>query len=328
MNLHQNEELFSEIITRASQTKENGGLGINPSFLEKDYWITRSLQLLSQSKSKEFAVFKGGTSLSKIYGIGSRFSEDIDIAVLRDATMSDAKLKSVIRSTEKAMSQGLREIVRPGLTSNGSRFRKSYFAYPQAQKLSLSDSLLSGQLLIEINSFANPWPFHLQKVNSLIQTYLIANGLNDIIEEFDLHSFTINVLDKRTTLIEKLVSLIRFSLSSTPVDDLSAKIRHFYDLHFLLQDDECKAYLSSDKFLNDFQILLNHDREQFDNPTGWQCRTIQESPLITDFHRMWTALSGRYQQELPSLAYNAIPGVLEIESSISSLLKIVAKAVI
>lgn len=37
-----------------------------------------------ESKEKEVAVFKGGTSLSKAYRLGNRFSEDIDIAITSD----------------------------------------------------------------------------------------------------------------------------------------------------------------------------------------------------------------------------------------------------
>jgi len=95
MNLHEDKELFTDIILRASQPVESGGLGINAGFIEKDYWISRSLQQLSRSDSVNYAVFKGGTSLSKIYRIGCRFSEDIDIAVVKDAGMTDAKLKTI-----------------------------------------------------------------------------------------------------------------------------------------------------------------------------------------------------------------------------------------
>jgi hypothetical protein len=59
MNLHEDKELFTDIILRASQPVELGGLGINAGFIEKDYWISRSLQLLSRSISATCAVFKG-----------------------------------------------------------------------------------------------------------------------------------------------------------------------------------------------------------------------------------------------------------------------------
>ncbi len=101
MKLHEDKVLFAEIILRASQPKENSGLGINAGFVEKDYWITKTLHQLSRSSAKKYAVFKGGTSLSKIYHIGSRFSEDVDVVIVKPEGMRDAKIKSIIRSTEK-----------------------------------------------------------------------------------------------------------------------------------------------------------------------------------------------------------------------------------
>lgn len=74
MNLHDNRQLFADAIMAASQRKEDGGLGINQVFIEKDYWITRSLKMLSESRDAASAVFKGGTSISKAFGLGARFS--------------------------------------------------------------------------------------------------------------------------------------------------------------------------------------------------------------------------------------------------------------
>jgi hypothetical protein len=47
MHLHEEESLFGEIIAAASLPVSQGGLGIKPIFIEKDYWICRSLQLMS-----------------------------------------------------------------------------------------------------------------------------------------------------------------------------------------------------------------------------------------------------------------------------------------
>jgi len=315
MNLHEDKELFAEIILRAGQPKELGGLGVNAGFIEKDYWITRSLQQLSRCSSADNAVFKGGTSLSKIFNIGSRFSEDIDIAIVKDDEMSDASLKSVIRTTQKSMSEGLDEIHKPGATSKGSHYRKVYFSYPLVSGLSPIDSLLSGQLLIEINSFANPIPYAQQPVSSFIRDYLIESGNNDIIHEFDLDVFSINVLDKRTTLTEKLVSLMRFSLSENPIADLQSKIRHFYDLYFLSKDTECVEYLNSVQFMDAFKQLLEHDRILFAHPDGWQNKSIVESILLKDLSNTWNSLQNKYMHELPSLAYSDIPSTSDVVNS-------------
>ena len=78
MRLHENKQLFADAINAASRPKNDGGLGIKSIFIEKDYWICRSLKLMAEGDKDGKAVFKGGTSLSKAYGIGARFSEDID----------------------------------------------------------------------------------------------------------------------------------------------------------------------------------------------------------------------------------------------------------
>lgn len=49
--------------------------------IEKDWWVTIVLQLLSQSSCADYLSFKGGTSLSKAWGLIDRFSEDADLAL-------------------------------------------------------------------------------------------------------------------------------------------------------------------------------------------------------------------------------------------------------
>lgn len=55
--------------------------GIAAALVEKDYWITHSLWALH--KTKLAIWFKGGTSLSKGFGIIERFSEDLDLMIER-----------------------------------------------------------------------------------------------------------------------------------------------------------------------------------------------------------------------------------------------------
>jgi hypothetical protein len=61
-------------------TEGAGRLGMNPAIVEKDFWVCWILKLLfSVPQLKDQMVFKGGTSLSKVYGLIDRFSEDIDL---------------------------------------------------------------------------------------------------------------------------------------------------------------------------------------------------------------------------------------------------------
>ena len=69
-----NHPQFSDLIRIVANNE-----GIAPALVEKDYWIMQSLYGLQQL---ELAFqLKGGTSLSKGYGLISRFSEDIDIRI-------------------------------------------------------------------------------------------------------------------------------------------------------------------------------------------------------------------------------------------------------
>jgi hypothetical protein len=68
-------------------------LQINPVVLEKDFWVCWMLGLLfGQAKRGEVLVFKGGTALSKAFGIIRRFSEDIDLSV-SPATLGISELE-------------------------------------------------------------------------------------------------------------------------------------------------------------------------------------------------------------------------------------------
>lgn len=57
-------------------------LQIKPVIVEKDFWVCWMLgHLFRRSDWSEAIVFKGGTALSKVFGIIRRFSEDIDLSV-------------------------------------------------------------------------------------------------------------------------------------------------------------------------------------------------------------------------------------------------------
>lgn len=54
-------------------------LGREYELVEKDVWVVWTLNVLFTSEFRDSLVFKGGTSLSKAYGVIDRFSEDVDL---------------------------------------------------------------------------------------------------------------------------------------------------------------------------------------------------------------------------------------------------------
>lgn len=66
-------DLFRETASR---------IGLPPALVEKDFWVCWTLkQIFSIDDLKGKVLFKGGTSLSKIFNVIRRFSEDIDLAI-------------------------------------------------------------------------------------------------------------------------------------------------------------------------------------------------------------------------------------------------------
>ena len=296
--LHENKVLFRQVVSATAQAQN-----IDRLFVEKDYWITRSLALLSRSQYRDNMVFKGGTSLSKAYGLTHRFSEDIDVAVINANQFSQNQLKRLIHRAAHVMSGGLEEVVGDPITRKTQAYYKQLYIFPTSMSLSGTLPIREGQILLEINSFGNPYPYVEKKLQSFIAEFLqTQEQFHHLIEEYGLQPFTINVLDKRRTLLEKTVSLLRFSFAKDS-DELASKIRHFYDLYFLVQDEECQQYLQSDQFRTEFAELYAHDQESFDHPEGWNKQPHTVSPLLTDFGGVWQNLRSIYETKIPPLAY-------------------------
>ncbi|NTB87505.1 nucleotidyl transferase AbiEii/AbiGii toxin family protein [Agrobacterium tumefaciens] len=82
--------------------------------LEKDAWVVWALAALYGSPLGEHLVFKGGTSLSKAYGVIRRFSEDVDLtydirALAPDLVGSNGEALPKTRSEEKRWSSEVRK---------------------------------------------------------------------------------------------------------------------------------------------------------------------------------------------------------------------------
>jgi len=311
MRLHNDIKLFSDTLRAASQN-----LDIKLEFVEKDYWITLVLSHLAKSKYVDESVFKGGTSLSKGYNLIERFSEDVDIAIINDKGKTGNEIKTIIRNIEKEITPDLTEVQMEGVTSKGSRFRKSVFEYITTEKGNANN-----KLIVEINSFANPFPFQKLTIQSMVFDFLMKTGNEKYIEQYNLQSFEVNVLSKEQTLMEKLVSLIRFSFKENTVESISEKIRHFYDLYYLMKNSVCIEFVASDSFKKQFDTILQHDRAIFEEPQGWQSKSVIESPLITNFESIWKQLKEKYQTELAALAYRPIPNEQDVAKCFSQLIK-------
>ena len=97
------QDLFSEAAAR---------LGLTPTILEKDFWVCWMLkQLFAFRGNSPSLIFKGGTSLSKVYSAIRRFSEDIDLSFDRKAFGYDGERDPETASSGKRREKLIAELV-------------------------------------------------------------------------------------------------------------------------------------------------------------------------------------------------------------------------
>jgi predicted nucleotidyltransferase component of viral defense system len=89
-------------------------LSRSPAVLEKDVWVCWVLQTLFTMPGRLPMAFKGGTSLSKVFGAINRFSEDVDVTLDYRGldTSFDPFTEGASKTQLKKFSEGLKSFVR------------------------------------------------------------------------------------------------------------------------------------------------------------------------------------------------------------------------
>ncbi|HEY9839832.1 MAG: nucleotidyl transferase AbiEii/AbiGii toxin family protein [Candidatus Sericytochromatia bacterium] len=313
MKLHTDATNFSALLASTA-----AATGIHPPFVEKDYWLTTVLRELSRSPYRSIAVFKGGTSLSKAYGIIQRFSEDVDLALIVDG-LSGNQIKSRIDRIAKSITRHLPEVHLEDVTSKGSRFRRTAHTFPALAEKLVFPSQAREELVLEINAFANPFPHQEVQLESLITTHLRQLGHHEAIQQFELEPFSLQVLRPERTLAEKVLALARASYHAQPLEQLQDKIRHTYDLYFLLQQPDLQAFVASKDFFGTLRLVQVDDARNSEFQGEWAAQPLAAAWIYQDDPDLWQALGNTYTGSFRSLVYGPIPSLQAIRAAFSQL---------
>jgi len=226
-----------------------------PSFaVEKDWWVVRALEIIYQTEIAENLVFKGGTSLSKAWGLIYRFSEDIDLALDRSFLGFPQEINSrnqvnrlrreshsyITDSFHPQLISEFEEAGLPDVTINliDVQFPDQDPLILEIQYPSVTEQsdYVQPRVLIEIGSRSQREPFTMKTIQSEV-------GLEYNDREFVDEPISIPTVNPERTYLEKLFLLheeFQRPHDRIRVDRLS---RHLYDIYQISKTDYAQKAL-------------------------------------------------------------------------------------
>ena len=227
---------------------------INPSIVEKDYWVMHTLWGLQQ-QGFDFEL-KGGTSLSKGFDIINRFSEDLDIQIHPNPSL---KLKSGKNHDKISHIEGRRVffsnlanmLAIPDMVFHrdhefddmakmrGAGIRGTYKSHFP------SLAALKDGVLLEVG-FDKTTPFDYRNISSWAYDKAISSGVN-IINNQATH---VKCYLPEYTFIEKLQTVsTKYRVNKQKdIESPINFIRHYYDIYQLLNSDRVKQFLQTEAY--------------------------------------------------------------------------------
>ena len=259
--------------------------GLPSSAIEKDWWVSLTLNVVFSLPFSNALLFKGGTSLSKSWNLIERFSEDIDLAVdmeylgfsgdisrtqinkLRKVSCKFIKEDFFDRFLEKAKEYGIRfdNIFIPDTADSDKDPLTIEIQYKSITEK--SDYILP-KVLIEISARSLKEPFKVVSVQSLV-----GKNFND--GEFSDKPIEIPTVLPKRTFLEKVFLLheeFQKPKDKIRVDRLS---RHLYDLEKMM-DTEHGVEALNDVAL--YKTIVLH-RERFNFIKGLNYKNHQPDKI-------------------------------------------------
>lgn len=271
-------------------------MGLNFTYVEKDFWVCWVLSVLfSRSDLKNNLTFKGGTSLSKVWGAIKRFSEDIDLTINREFlgfTGESSPENAVSNNKRKVALKRLREacqgfVSNDLLTSLNADFKSKLpkhlnwslkldkddadmqtllFEYPTCWDRA-EGNYVRPVIKLEFGARSDPWPA-LEKV---VKSFVATEYPNAFME------VEINVLAVKAerTFWEKVMLIHEERFRPDDKKRALRMARHYYDLWSLMQSEIGERAIADDKLFNSVKL----HREVFFRITWVDYTTLTKGKL-------------------------------------------------
>ncbi len=301
MRLFEHED-FANSVTAAA-----AAAALEESFVEKDYYITEVLRIVAERYRPGQVIFKGGTSLSKAWGLIQRLSEDVDLLFVREQ-FEPALGRNRVDTELAALTDAIG--AHPGLTRDdgrgdriSGRARSDWFAFDQRfPRVGIAPSIMS-----EPGVRGGSYPTVQCQIDSVVARHLRSAGQESIAQ--DLQPFPMTVLHFRRTFVEKL--FIVHGLAErlkAEGNGLGRDARHYIDLHALAGEAEVEAMLRSAEYQaikEDYEeISLRFFKKRYQRPPDL---SFAQSDGVFPSAELRAQISPEYDEQCQTLCYGPYP---------------------
>ena len=251
-------------------------MGLPVQAVEKDVWVTAVLQLLFSLPFADRLVFKGGTSLSKVWRVIERFSEDIDLAIDRElfglsGDLTIRQIKSLRKESSLFVKNDLCQALQKQIEASGlatlctvepEEDGTGDKTYPEPRRIFVRYHPLFGALtyllpevVLEVGSRSLFEPTARQKVKSIVSESLPVDT--------DLAQVEVVAAVPAKTFLEKAFLLHEIFMGQGP-KEANRKSRHLYDLERMMDSDFATKAVSDDELWR----TIHHHRSLFTRVGG------------------------------------------------------------
>ncbi len=270
-------------------------LKISPQLIEKDYWLMHCLWGLS---AQSFALeLKGGTSLSKGWGIIDRFSEDVDIKLLKpsDSPLPIGKNQdksSQIQARANYFNQLASTISIPGIRSvtrdhafDDAKMRGGGIRLIYDSVFETLPGVKEG-ILLEVG-------FDITTPNSprTISSWMVEKAFQAGFSVRDNRALQVSCYLPEYTFVEKLqtISTKYRSYQERKIMPVNF-LRHYYDVFKLLEHDRVQRFIGSPEY-------LEHKRKRF--RTGDEMNLVRNEAFILSEPTIRKVFKAEYEKTQP-----------------------------
>lgn len=243
LSSEQRNELFS-------LTAERRGMG-SVAVVEKDFWVCWTLRrIFEHPKLSKLLIFKGGTSLSKVFALIDRFSEDIDLILDWQVVTSDDPMAKRSKTQQGRLNDAVNKKARGYIAE---------VLIPQLEEalgLHCSVEVLSGEKDLghivrvkypETTQAGNLLPYIQLEIGPLASWMphskhtICPYAAENFPDQFDDASCPVCAIDAERTFWEK-ATILHHEAHRPETSAVPARYsRHYYDLYLMAQEESVKA---------------------------------------------------------------------------------------